>query len=479
MNVKCVLRFATIAVCLAAALPARAFDPLFAERTIPANASGNFMPGTDPCDFGPIGMPLGLREAVERALCHNPKTRESWAGVEAQAAAVGVARAAYLPTISGNGQAVRDNSVVSIANHPALSSNTASTVRSESVSLNWVLFDFGGRSAALQNANALLAAAKATQDATLQTTFATVAKDYYAAQAAQGSLDVARDVERMTHESMIAAQARVDRGIAPVTDGLQAQTQHEQAVFQLVKARGDAKTALGALAADMDSDPSEPLDVPPVTDVEQPGKDFDEAVGQLIDEVKRTHPGVLAAQAQYDAAVAKVAQTRAEGLPSLSLVAKYSRNSQPQSLGLGMPSYPSTGRDAYIGVQLTIPFFEGFGRHYQADQARAEAERQADVVDETKQQVALDVWKSYYALATATQNVTNSTNLLTISQQAFAAAQHRYEHGVGNILELLNTQAALANALGRRIQALTDWGNARIDLGAKVGRLQIEDAGRH
>jgi outer membrane protein len=213
--------------------------------------------------------------------------------------------------------------------------------------------------------------------------------------------------------------------------------------------------------------------------VEQPGKDFDEAVGQLIDEVKRTHPGVLAAQAQYDAAVAKVAQTRAEGLPSLSLVAKYSRNSQPQSLGLGMPSYPSTGRDAYIGVQLTIPFFEGFGRHYQADQARAEAERQADVVDETKQQVALDVWKSYYALATATQNVTNSTNLLTISQQAFAAAQHRYEHGVGNILELLNTQAALANALGRRIQALTDWGNARIDLGAKVGRLQIEDAGRH
>jgi outer membrane protein len=477
MNVKPVLRFAVITVCLAAALPARAFDPLFAERTIPANASGNFIPGTDPCNFGPIGKPLGLREAVERALCHNPKTREAWAGAKAQAAAVGVARAAYLPTISGNGQAVREKSVVSIANHPELSSNTASTVRSENVSLNWLLFDFGGRSAALQNANALLAAAKATQDATLQTTFATVAKDYYAAQAAQGSLDAARDVERMTRESMIAAKAREDRGIAPVTDALQAQTQHELAVFNLAKAGGEAKTALGALASDMDSDPSEPLDVPPVTDTEPPGRGFSEAVGQLIDEVKRTHPGVLAAQAQYDAALAKVAQTRAEGLPSLSLVAKYSRNNQPQSLGLGMPGYPSTGHDAYIGVQLTIPFFEGLGRHYQIDKARAEAKRQADVVDETKQQVALDVWKSYHALTTATQNLMNSTNLLTISQLAFDAAQHRYEHGVGNILELLNTQAALANARDRRIQALTDWDNARVDLASKLGRLDIDDAG--
>lgn len=478
MSAKRSLRLALMAVLLAAMRPVMAFDPLLAERSIPASASDELIPGERPCEFGPIGRPLMLREAVERSLCHNPKTREAWAGVKAQAAAVGVARAAYLPTISGNWQGVRDDSIVNIHDHPELSSNTASTIRAESASLNWVLFDFGARSAGLKNANALLAAAKATQDATLQVAFAGAAKDYYAAQAAQGALDAARDVERTTRGNMTAAQERVKRGIAPVTDALQAQTQHDEAIFNLAKAEGDLKKAFGALASDMGFDPQEVLAVPSVTDAEPPGKTFSDAVSRLIDDAKQTHPSVLAAQAQYDAALAKVAQTRAQGLPSVSLVAKYSRDSQPQSLGLGLSSYPSTGRDAYVGIQVTVPLFEGFGRHYQVDQARAEAERQADLVDETKRQVALDVWNSYYALTTATQNVTNSTNLLAISQQAFTAAEHRYQHGVGNILELLNTQTALANAQERRIQALTDWENARVELAAKLGRLQIDDAGR-
>ncbi|WP_240493657.1 TolC family protein [Pandoraea sp. ISTKB] len=61
--------------------------------------------------------------------------------------------------------------------------------------------------------------------------------------------------------------------------------------------------------------------------------------------MKRTHPSVLAAQAQYEAANAKVSQTRREGLPNVSLVAKYSRNNQPASLGLRVPRPQLKHRD--------------------------------------------------------------------------------------------------------------------------------------
>ncbi|WP_321899907.1 TolC family protein [Paraburkholderia heleia] len=458
--------------------PVFAVDPLLTQGNIPATPGAGLIPDMQGCMFGARGSPISLMEAVGRALCHNPKTREAWADVKASAAAVGVARAAYLPTVSGNWQGVRDDSVTNVSNHPELSSNTAATVQSESVSLNWVLYDFGGRSAALKNANALLEAARATQNAALQAEFAAVAKDYYAAQAAQGALTSAQDVEHMAQQTMIAAQARVERGIAPVTDALQAQTQHDEAVFNLTKAEGDLQSALGALASDTGLDPDAGLVVPAVTATPPPTPDYDESVALLIDEVKRTHPGVLAAQAQLEAANAKVVQTRAQGLPSISLVGKYSRDNQPASLGLGIPTYPATGHDAYVGVQVTIPFFEGFGRHYQIRQAEAEAERQQDVVDETVQKVALDVWTSWQALRTATQNVTNSDATLKNATLSFDAAQHRYNHGVGNILELLNTQTALANAQQRRVQALADWDNARIDLASKLGRLDMGDAGR-
>lgn len=452
---------------------ARAFDVLRAEQDISATASGSLV---TVCEFGKApGRPLKLEEAVARTLCNNPKTREAWAAVKAQAAGVGVARAAYLPQITANWQGVREKSVTNIEDHPALSSDVAATVRTAGVNLNWTLYDFGGREAGLKNAKASLEAARAMQDATLQRFFANAAKDYYAAQTSMGDLQAAKDVEDMTRQSMLAAQARADKGVVPITDALQAQTQHEQAVFSLTKAESDAQKALGILAADMNLDPSVPLEVPPVTESAHVSKTFSESVADMIREVEDAHPSVRAARAQHEAAVAKIAQTRAQGLPTISLASKYDQNNQPQSQGLGLATFPSTGRVAYIGVQVSIPLFEGFGRHYQIDQAKAQAERREDALDDAKRQVALDVWTSYQTLMGATKNEQNSANLLAIAQRSWEAARHRYNAGVGNILELMNTLAALANAKQRRIRALADWDNARVDLASKLGRLDATD----
>ncbi|MEI5998941.1 TolC family protein [Paraburkholderia bengalensis] len=468
-------RIAAIIVVLLAMRQAWAFDPLFAEGNVPASPAASMLPEGHPCAFGPLPRPLGMAEAVSRALCFNPKTRAAWADVKVQAAAVGQARAGFLPTVSGTWQRVRDSSETDVKNYPQLGSRTTATIRSESVSLNWVLFDFGARIAALDNASAMLAAARATQDAALQDDFATAARDYFAAQAAQEALRIARDVEKMAHDSTVAAQARADHGLAPITDVLQAQTLHEQAVLNVTRAEGEAATETGTLASDMGFDPYVAVILPAVVSQIQPDTSFTESASRLIDDVKRTHPGIVAAEATYDATLAKIAQTRAEGLPTLSLVGQYSRNDQPASLGLGIPTFPATGHDAYMGLQVSIPFFEGFARHYQIHQAEAQAQRAQDMVDDTIQHVALDVWTSYAQLQASTQNALDSAKLLDIAQRAWVAAQHRYRAGVSDILELLNTQAALANAKQRRIQAIADWENSRITLASKLGRLGPSD----
>lgn len=176
--------------------------------------------------------------------------------------------------------------------------------------------------------------------------------------------------------------------------------------------------------------------------------------------------------------MAKEQQTRAQGLPSISLVSRYSRNNQPASLGLGEPPFPATGHDWYFGVQVQIPLFEGFGRTYQVREAHAQVEVQQSTLDQARQQVGLDVWKSYQSLQTDTQNLRNTAALLQIAQQSFDAAKHRYAAGVGNILELLNAQSSLSDANRQRIQALTDWRAARLQLAAKIGRLGMPDLRR-
>ena len=52
-----------------------AFDPLRAEQTIPVSAADDMVPANGTCEFGPLSHPLALEDAVERALCRNPKTR--------------------------------------------------------------------------------------------------------------------------------------------------------------------------------------------------------------------------------------------------------------------------------------------------------------------------------------------------------------------------------------------------------------------
>ena len=450
------------------------FDVLRTQHGVPAVAAGSLLGSGAICEFGAITQPLMLRETIERTLCNNPKTREAWANVKVQAANVGINRGAYLPTVSGNWQGVRDDSTTNVIGEPQLSSADRSFVRTDSVSLSWVLYDFGARGAALDNANELLIAARANQDAALQTAFAQAGKDYYAAEAAQGAADTAQEVESDANDSFKAATERVNHGVAPITDELQANTAYQQAVFTRAKAEGDLRTALGTLASDMALSPDTVIILPPMSDSVPPDAEFSRSIGDLMDQAKRSHPSVASAEAQMEAAAAKTRQVRRQGLPSLSFVSKYSQNNQPASLGLGVPSFPATGRDWYVGLQLTIPLFEGFVRNYQVLQAEAQTEVQRDTLDEARNQVALDVWTSYQALKTATENIGNSATLLDIAQQSEDAAQHRYQAGVGNILELLNAQSALATAKKQRVQALMDWRTARLELAGKLGRLGMD-----
>ncbi|MFM0704324.1 TolC family protein, partial [Paraburkholderia sediminicola] len=372
---------------------ARAIDVFRTDAIVPRTAASAFadIDTGHPCQFGPLEAPLHLAEAVNRGLCENPKTREAWANVKLQAAAVGVAKSAYLPNLTATLQDVRDDSATNVRGYPRLSSGNRSTVYSGSVSANWVLYDFGGRKAALANAQALLAAARANQDATLQAVFSTVATDYYAAQAAAGKLASAKEAESIARDSFVAASARVTHGVAAMSDQLQAQTSYAQATFNLAKAEGDWQAALGTLASDMSLSLDQPITMPDADDGVMPDQDFMASVAAMIEEAQSAHPAIAAARAKLDAAMASEQQTRAEGLPNLSLIAKYSHDNQPASLGLGQPQFAATGHDWYVGVQVQIPLFEGLSRTYKVRGAHAQVEVQEDTLDEARQQVGLDV----------------------------------------------------------------------------------------
>ena len=425
----------------------------------------------DFCKDEAASSPLLLFDAVERALCQSPKTRSAWATIKAAVAGVGISKSAYLPTLDGDVRYTYQHNVTQVSDDPQLQSNYAKAVNQESLSLGWVLYDFGARSASLRNSQALLLAAQANQDADLQSVFAATAKDYFNAQAAHANILSRVRLEDYARESLAAATARVTKGVAPITDQLQANTAFAQAVYERAKAQGDLRAAVGLLAVDMSLSPDEVVSLPELESGALPDTSFVQAVKGLLEDAQRTHPKVLAAAAQWQAALANVHFARARGLPVVSLVGQSERSNQPVSASLGQPELPAVSRENYIGIKIEIPLFDGFNRENQIRQAEAQADAQEQGLRDARQQVVISVWSGVQTLQTQTESLRDTDIVLQSAKQAFDAAQHRYRSGVGNILELLSAQGTLATSEQQAIQAQFDWRTARLQLAESLGSL--------
>jgi outer membrane protein len=451
-------------------------DPLFQLGSVPASPASAMMASpvaSHGCTEGPEATYM-LLDVVENALCHNPKTRAAWANVKVQAAQVGVAKAAYLPTLTGSVQAIKDKSTSQGTNVVPFYIASDSTYHNDTLTLNWVLYDFGLRSATVDNAEKMLTSAMASQDNVLQTVFATAVKDYYAALVAQKNIQATTDIEADAKHVLDAAVVRVSKGVAAVSDQLQAKTAYSQAVFNRNKAEGDWQSALGTLAIDMGQRPDGSVVLIESDNAALPESALVQSVGDLLQSAQKAHPSLIAARADMEAAQANEQMVRAQGRPSVSLVGRYNANNQSQSSGVGQPYIGANGRDRYIGVQVDIPFFEGFSRTYKIRIAQAQVEgKQANLAD-AELQVAVTVWTSYQNLKVSAENLHTSQDILDSAHDAFKAAESRYQKGVANILEVLTTQTALANAQQQRIQAMASWQNARIQLAASVGSLNLQ-----
>ncbi len=426
-------------------------DPLSVGQLTPPRPSpqGLGRPVDAPCATSltsSLSAPLTAVAAVDLALCNHPQTREVWANARAQAALVGAARGAWLPTLGG-----------SIS---TTGTDYGKNKDSASVTLSWLLFDFGQRSANVENAVQLLAAAAATQDATVQSLFLAALQAYYSGQATRAAVISALEAERSADEAYKAAETRYQVGVATPADRLQAKTALSQARLNRIKAEGDARNALGTLANALGLPANVAIQLAAMPAVpDNPG--FQKEIDALIADAQRRRPDLKAAEAQFKAAEASVDLARAQGRPTLSLSAG--------------PSWQRLAGESThgnsVGLTLNVPLFTGFDTTYRVRNAQAVVDLRAAQRDKLQNQVALDVWKAYQSLSTATESLRTAADLVASAEQSERVALGRYRAGVGTVLDLLSAQSALANARLQRIQAELDWNVYRATLAQSMGAL--------
>lgn len=372
-----------------------------------------------------------------------------------RAAQLGVARADTLPSLDASVTLQRSET----RNVPA---SGGQNELDGTLGFNYLLFDFGGRDAAIEQARQSLLAADWSHNATLQNVLLSAVQGYYQLYATQEAVKSALAAQTASLTSLEATRARQRAGSATRADVLQAQTAYAQAQLDHTQAEGDAATAQGLLANALGLSAEVALRIAAPPDLEAQ-KVAERAVSELIELARAKRPDLAAAQAQVRAAESGIKVQESAGKPSISVFGGATLSETAPGLD------PRTGR---IGVQLNIPLFTGYRSSYQILQAREQLEAQSATRDRLYSDVSLDVWRAYQDLRTQGQSLTTSAELVASAQESYNAALARYKAGLGTVTDLLNAQSALASANLQQIQARYRWNLAKVTLARAIGVLE-------
>jgi outer membrane protein len=415
-----------------------------------------------PKDFLKAERSLSLSDIVEIALQNNPQTAAAWAQARSAAAAYGSKRGEYYPQIGATAG-------VSRIHGQSLGGETSYDERNytAAVQLDWLIFDFGRRKAAVEETLEALIAADWSHNTAIQNVILGVEKAYYSYVTAKALLEAQEATYKEAERNLDAAKVRHHAGVATIADVLQAQTALSQAKLALDSLRGQIQTTRGSLATAMGLPANTPYDIE-VPRGEIPLKGTLEKVDAYLSQAEKQRPDLAAARAQARKAEIHVRTVQAEHYPSINGTANW-----------GPTYYDTTGSsgDTYSGaIQLSVPIFTGFSKNYNVIQAQADEKAARALLEITRQQVVLEVWTSYYNLKTAEERVGTSQDLLKSATESYQVALGRYKAGVGTILDLLSAQSALQSARAQRVQAYSDWFVSLAQLAHDTGTLTLAGA---
>ena len=391
-----------------------------------------------------------LGELIDLAEQHNPETRVAWEEAKSKADELGIARSSLYPTLSAVvlGVSLRQATLIGEYFH-----RQTEGIFEPVLNVEYLVFDVGGRSGAIDVAKANLLASDFAFNDTHRRIIFQVAEAYYRLlnaqgqrQAAESSLQNARAVEQ-------DATARLENGLATKPDELEATAARAQADFDLQAAIGAIDIARGDLATALGVDPGTAFTVEGIDQLKLPSSIAD-SVDQEIVRAFSQRPDLLQQLANLRAANASIKRTKSDYFPTLSFKGDggLARAYGQQDL---LPGSYAEGEVWTAQLELRWNLFDGARREYRIAQANADKKAAQARIDALRDQIANEVWAAYTNMQTALRQERAAAALLTASQESYEAAQESYGYGVRNLLDVVSAQKTLAQARSEDVTART------------------------
>ena len=257
------------------------------------------------------------------------------------------------------------------------------------------------------------------------------------------------------------AQDQRDAGIATGVDVIRAETRLAQEEVRLSRAQTDAEEARLRLQRIIGLPLGSAFTLTdPLRFSTEPLPSIETAVATAED----NRPEVRVAKAEVTVDDYEKRAARDEQLPWLEFLGDYGVS--------GITPVTSALPTRRYAIQLNVPIFNG-GLTRGRVQVASSREKQAELqLASVRGQVEEDVRLAYSGLRTTAETVRAADLAVTLAERELEMARDRFRAGVGDNIELVTAQTALANARSDQITALALYNGARLNLAAALGRAQ-------
>jgi len=155
--------------------------------------------------------------------------------------------------------------------------------------------------------------------------------------------------------------------------------------------------------------------------------------------------------------------------PIVSLSSNYSRISQSDKFNFfgGAKWYPSSS----VGVNISIPIFDGFARSARIEQARLRLQETENEMENLKLSIDQEVNQALNNYRSALETLENQKRNIDLAQLVYDQSKLKYEQGLGETSGITLAQRDLQVAQSNYLLSLYDAINAKVDFLKATGRL--------
>ena len=410
---------------------------------------------------------LTLARAIDIAMTNQPTVLRARASTEAAAARVDQAAASGLPQLNGSATYQRTTgnfvprpgaTVAAVQMAPPWKGTTYDFFNF-GVAANQLIYDFGQTSGRKQAAESNRLAAAAEETTAVFGIRQQVQAAYFRVRAQRALIRVAQSSVENQQRHVEQIQGFVKAGLRPEIDLARVRTDLANARVQLITAENGYGLAKAGLTQSMGLSSTKPYEI---ADEEFPPVPVEEAEsGTLIEDALRRRPERLALERQRQAQLQTIQGLKGAYGPTLTA------NAQATEAGVSLDHLVPNW---FVGGTLSWPVLQGGLTKGQVREAEANLRVIETEITDLRLQVQRQLDEALLGIRASKAGVEAVAEAVANAQEQLRLAEGRYKTGLGNAIELSDSQQALSLAGAQAVQANFDLTIARASLGLALGQ---------